>query len=264
MSTLDLFISATGPMTCLNIFRQWTQSFPGGCAAIVMDESSDKLLLPCVLIFAGTRKGRLFRHERSEFHADALVHPKELATLHGLQVPVGFLTYFRNTIKSFPITPLPILSLLETGSDVIIHEVARVVEFHKSSKSVCAFGSFVGAIAHPTAIFLTVDTDTWHVFWTLATKFKVHRKGCSKQMDPLAECTYVVDFTKSVPSDPSGAPMDYSDPDNFMLQFEQRYRAAAEYWIITKKDAFLILFIMSAMYPKIESLLSIPTLDTSH
>jgi hypothetical protein len=83
-------------------------------------------------------------------------------------------------------------------------------------------------------------------------------------MDPLAECTYVVDFTKSVPSDPSGAPMDYSDPDNFMLQFEQRYRAAAEYWIITKKDAFLILFIMSAMYPKIESLLSIPTLDTSH
>jgi hypothetical protein len=49
-----------------------------------------------------------------------------------------------------------------------------------------------------------------------------------------------------------------------MQQFEERYRVAAEYWIITKRDAFLILMAMSVIYPKVDTLLRIPTLNITH
>lgn len=264
MSTTKLFIDATGPITCLNIFRQWSQSFHGGCASVVMDESADRLLLPCALIFSGSRRGRLFKHDRSEFQSTALTYPAKMAALHGVQVPLEFLAYFRRTIRTYPVTPLPVLSLLETGSDSITREVERVVAHHRATKPVHVFDTYIGAIAHPTAIFLTVETDAWHIFWTYATRFRVLRKGCSRQMDPLADCTYVVDFTTALPETAVKESVDYSDPDKFMQQFEERYRAAAEYWIITKRDAFLILMAMSVIYPKVDTLLRIPTLNITH
>ena len=264
MSTVHLFIQATGPLTCLNLFRHWIQSFSGGCARQLMSADAKQLLLPSTLNYTGLRKGRMFKTEKSEFPSSLLTRPEALASLNGLKIPPEFIDYFQSVINERWAIPLPVLDLFNIGAADIESDVEAALLFYSREMTRVQMIDEIAAIRHPTAIFLHAESPLWSEFWSLATKYRVSRKAsASQRARSLDRCAYVVDLPVYIKPDIFNPAPLYGDPDAFFANHEKRHLAAADYWIITRRDAFLLLFILRVTHPLIRDTLKVPVFSSS-
>lgn len=244
--------------------RHWSRSYGQAATVTIIMRATPPYdaLLPAHFICTGSRKSKLFRIAASEFPTDLVPARRvsALVKLHGLNVPPEFIEYFQATIISHAPIPLAVLDVVDNTADDIAADLEDAFVRQRARLSYCDMAALVASIERPNTVYLCVDTPVWNDFWTVAARYRVRRVLFPKPtLASLEHCTYVVDIDEQrMAKHRSDAGPDYSNPTLFFRYFEMAFVEASENWVITKRDAFLVLFILACTHPRIIDLLKPP------
>lgn len=257
MDLTGLFVEALSPITCLALLRGWLRSYHEGCARQIMADDAVSLLLPSKLQYSGLRKGRLFKLSGSEFLSEHVENKTALAKLNGMSVPAGFILYFQDVVRRFSAVPFPVLDVMENTTTLIGDEVGRVYAGYRARLAPLALHDLLSAVERPSIVYLTVDTPVWQAFWEKATLLRVRRRIGDISLQPLVGCTRCLDVHLDKLRLVSTTGFSMETPDAYFGQCGVAISQSSDQWIISHRDAFLLLFVLSETY-NVSQLLCLP------